>query len=91
MDADLCLRDNLILFICFAKTSNFQSKFATTNSNSKKKLFRHALLYHVHIYKFPANSGLVDQSKPCTQIYLQIIATCINLQLPIVILKKMII
>ena len=29
-----------------------------------------------------------DQSKPCAQIYLQIIASCINLQLPIVILKK---
>ena len=33
----------------------------------------------------------VDQSKPCTQIYLQEIASCINLQLPIVILKKSII
>ena len=57
MDAYLCLGDNLILFRCFAKTSNFQSKFATTKSNIKKKLFRHALLYHVHVYKFPANSG----------------------------------
>ena len=36
MDADLCLRDNLIPFRCFAKTSNFQSKFATTNSNFEK-------------------------------------------------------
>ena len=36
MDADLCLRDNLIPFRCFAKTSNFQSKFATTNSNLEK-------------------------------------------------------
>ena len=36
MDADLCLGDNLILFRCFAKTSNFQSKFATINSNSEK-------------------------------------------------------
>ena len=35
--------------------------------------------------------GLVDQSKPCTQIYLQKIASCINLQLPIVILKTSII
>ena len=34
---------------------------------------------------------LVDHSKRCTQIYLQIIASCIKLQLPIVILKKMII
>ena len=37
MNADLCLGDNLILFRCFAKTSNFQSKFATNNSNFKKK------------------------------------------------------
>ena len=36
MDTDLCLVDNLILFRCFAKTSNFQSKFATTNSNFEK-------------------------------------------------------
>ena len=31
---------------------------------------------------------IVDQSKPCTQIYMHYIASCINLQLPIVILKK---
>ena len=43
---------------------------------------------HSSIYLHSANTVLVDQSKPCTQIYLQIIATCINLQLPIVILKK---
>ena len=36
MDADLCLRDNLIPFRCFAKTSNFQSKCATTNRNLEK-------------------------------------------------------
>ena len=36
MDADLCLRYNLILFRCFAKTSNCQIKFATTNSNFVK-------------------------------------------------------
>ena len=36
MVADLCLGDNLILFRCFAKTSNFQSKFATTNRNFEK-------------------------------------------------------
>ena len=33
----------------------------------------------------------IDQSKPCTQLYLQIIASCVNLQVPIVILKKNII
>ena len=32
--------------------------------------------------------GLIDQSKPCTQIYLHNIASCTHLQLPIVILKK---
>ena len=32
--------------------------------------------------------GLVDQSKPCTQIYLQKIANCINLQLAIIISKN---
>ena len=32
--------------------------------------------------------GLVDQSQSCTHIYLQIIASCLKLQLPIVILKK---
>ena len=38
MDADLCLMDNLILFRCFAKRSNFQSIFATTNRNFEKKI-----------------------------------------------------
>ena len=32
--------------------------------------------------------GLVDQSKPCILIYLQKMANCITLQLPIVILIK---
>ena len=35
--------------------------------------------------------GWVDQSKACTLIYLQKIASCINLQLPIVIFKESII
>ena len=37
---------------------------------------------------FQQNRVCIDQSKPCTQIYLHNIAICINLQLPIVILKK---
>ena len=74
MDADLCLGDNLILFRCF----------------EKKKLFRHASSYNVHVYQFLSKSGwYVDQSKTVHTIYLQIIASCINLQLPIVIWKKM--
>ena len=32
--------------------------------------------------------GFVDQSKACTLIYLQKIASCINLQLPIVFFKE---
>ena len=32
--------------------------------------------------------GLVDQSKPCTQVYLQKFENCINLQLAIRILKN---
>ena len=91
MDADLCLRDNLIPFRCFAKTSNFQSKFATTNSNLEKNnyLDMHYCITYMYI-NFQQTRFITDQSKPCTQIYLQIIATCINLQLhvPIVIVKK---
>ena len=34
---------------------------------------------------------LVDQSKPCAQIYLQKIPSCINIKLPIIIFKKLII
>ena len=89
MDADLCLGDNLILFRCFAKTSNFQSKFATTNSNFEKNNFldMHYCITYMYI-NFQQILVSIDQSKPGTHIYLQIIATCINLQLPIVILKK---
>ena len=93
MVADLCLGDNLILFRGFAKTSNFQSKFATTNSNFEKNnyLDMHYCITFMYINFQQTRVSRLDQSKPCTQIYLQIIATCINLQLPTVILKKMII
>ena len=70
-------------------------KFATTNSTIEiDDYFRHASSYNVHhgtcILIFSI-FVLVDQSKLCTQIYLQIIASGINLQLPIVTLKKLII
>ena len=42
----------------------------------------------MHLHKAYMYIEFVDQSKPCTQIYLHNIASCINLQLPIVILKK---
>ena len=53
--------------------------------------FRHASSCNVDVYQFSAIIGLVDQSKPYTQIYLQILASYINLQLPIIILRKSII
>ena len=58
-------------------------KFATTNSILKKSIISdmHHLIADMYI-NFQ-QVGLVDQSKPCTQNYLQIIATCINLQLQI--------
>ena len=54
MDADLCLGDNLILFRCFAKTSNFQSKFATTSSNFEKNnyLDMHSCITYMYIATF---------------------------------------
>ena len=73
----------------FANNRNLH-KFATTNSNfEKKRLFRHATSYNVHVYQFLAKSGwYVDHSKTVHTIYLQKIASCINLQLPIVIFEK---
>ena len=44
----------------------------------KKNDFRHESSDNVHVHK---KIGLVDQSKPYTQIYLQNNANCINLQL----------
>ena len=73
----------------FANNRNLH-KFATTNSNFEKKDYLD--MHHhnnVHIYQFLAKSGwYVDHSKTVHTIYLQKIASCINLQLPIVILKK---
>ena len=45
--------------------------------------------YKTYMYlNFQQNIGAVDQSKPGKLNYLRIMASCINLQLPIVILKK---
>ena len=52
-------------------------KFATTNSNFEKfGYLTHASSYNVDVYQFSAKIMLVDQSKPYTQIYLQITASC---------------
>ena len=69
----------------FAKKRKLH-KFATTNIGNfeKNRLFQTCISIFSKI-------GLVDQSKPCSQVYLQKYASCINLQLPILILKKSII
>ena len=57
--------------------------FATTNSDFKKNdsaYLRHASSYNIHVYQFLANQGHQISQKPCTQIYLQIIASCEKLQ-----------
>ena len=59
----------------------------------KINYFSYAKSYNVHVYNFSASSDFTTcqcwkhQSNWCWQIYLQIIASCINLQLPIVILE----
>ena len=75
----------------FAKSRKLH-KFASTNSNVENiNYFRYTSSYNVDVYQLSAKSGYrsIDQSKLYTQIYLQI--NCINLQLPIVILKQSII
>ena len=63
--------------------------FATTNSNFLKNLlFETCIIIKRTCISIFSKIGLVDQSKSCTQIYMQKIASCINLQLPIGILKK---
>ena len=66
-------------------------KFATTNSNFKKNDSKACIIVKRTCISIFSKIGLVDQSKPCTQIYLQKIASYINLQLLTVILKKSII
>ena len=67
MDADLCLGDNLILFRCFAKTSNFQSKFATTNSNFEKNNYLD--MHYCITYMYIANFGGYMLAKPLVVFY----------------------
>ena len=93
MDADLCLVDNLILFRCFAKTSNFQSKFATTNNNFEKNNY---LEMHYCITYMYINFQQTRVSRLVQTVHTNIFANnrnlspwfMIYLQLPIVIKKK---
>ena len=54
----------------------------------KNRLFQTCIIVKRTCTSIFSKIGLVDQSKPCTQIYLQKIANCINLQLAIRISKN---
>ena len=54
----------------------------------KNRLFQTCIIVKRTCSSIFSKIGLVDQSKPCTQIYLQKIANCINLQLAIRISKN---
>ena len=76
MDADLCLRDNMILIRCFAKTSNFQSKFATTNNNFKKNNY---LNMHYCITYMYINFKQTRVSRSVQTVHINIFASNRNL------------
>ena len=64
-------------------------EFATTNIYFfKNRHFQTCIIVKRTCTSIFSKIGLVDLSKPCTQIYLQIFANCINLQLAIRILKN---
>ena len=56
---------------------NFQHQFRNN------RLFQTCIILQCTYISIFSKIRLVDQSKPCTQIYLQIIINCINLQLAI--------
>ena len=63
-------------------------KFTTTNNNFPKSTISDIIIVKRTCTSIFSKIGLVDQSKPCTQIYLQKIANYINLQLAIRISKN---
>ena len=72
----------------FAKNRKLH-KYATYNSNFEIKLLSD--MYHRIRYlyiNFQQNQVSIDLSKPCTQIYLQKFANCVNLQLATRILQN---
>ena len=62
--------------------------FAITNSIFLDRLLKTRILLKRTCKSIFSEIEFVDQSKPCTQIYLHNIASCINLQLPMVTLEK---
>ena len=65
--------------------------FAITNSIFLNRILKTGIFIKRTCISIFSKIEFVDQSKPCTQIYLHNIASCINLQLPIVIFKKSIV
>ena len=62
-------------------------KFATTNGNFRIIESETCIIVKRTCISIFSKIELVDQSKPCSQISLHKNTSCINLQLPIVILK----
>ena len=62
--------------------------FAITNSIFLTRFLKTGIFIKRTCISIFSKIEFVDQSKPCTQIYLHNIASCINFQLPIVISKK---
>ena len=58
---DVCLRDNLILFRCFAKTSKVNLQLPIVIL--KNRLFRHASSYHVHVGYINFQQTLVSPNR----------------------------
>ena len=63
-------------------------EFATTNNFFKRRLFQTCIIVKRTCILIFSKIGLVDQSKPCTQVDLQKFVNCINLQLAIRISKN---
>ena len=63
-------------------------EFATINKIFKNRLFQTCIVVKRTCLSVFSKIGSVDQSKPCTQVYLQKFANCINLQLSIKISKN---
>ena len=77
----------------FVKTVNTKNKLNCTNLQpaiqiSKNRFFQTCIIVKRTCISIFSKLGLVDQSKPCTQIYLQNFLICINLQLAIRISKN---
>ena len=71
----------------FAKNRKLQ-RFPTTNSNYKKSILSDMHHHKTYMHNNVQQNRVRKSVKTVKQIYLQKIASCINLQLPIETLKK---